>query len=158
MKTLALLVALVTGCATAEINPGYIKIIADSSISATVVDGGNAWQVIGFSAGTEDSSDTVITLTFQLVPELYNTSHCIDSGCYYGWTDIEARIVYMDAGLTGERLQHVAAHEIGHAIGLEHVPTADAVMHGVGNTWYTESTEADLKMACEVAGYCVTGQ
>jgi hypothetical protein len=147
-----LVLALSAGCAVADERPGYLRLTGD--VTDEVVAGASAWSEIGFTAGTEDQADTVRVVTIHRVANLYETPHCAETGCFWAYAEPATGDVYIDAGATGDRLVHLAAHEVGHVIGLVHVPTVDAVMHGYGTSWVIEPTGADLSMACDVAGYC----
>lgn len=67
-----------------------------------------------------------------------------------GLTSVSARRIWIKRGYPDETMRFVILHEVGHAMGLDHVSDPKAVMSKTGAP---EFTEADIE-ECRRAGAC----
>jgi hypothetical protein len=114
-------------------------IYSDSKYSSYIQKGMSSWNNIKSGVFRKDSASTV--------HDVYISDTVLAAGTNartFSNGTIQFNIELMDAK-SSARKQHIATHELGHALGIDHVPIEDDVMHKYDNT---TSTISGVDEAC----------
>lgn len=132
----------------------HVQVVTDNQV---ILDGVKAWEALGFRIDTAPSD---YEIRVEVVDNL--TDDDVGEDEVLGKIDPDTRTIYLNASLSGDRLQHVAAHEAGHilleAMHLESYIKPAWGYYGIMSwqpTWLLEPTEDDLALACYTIGVCV---
>lgn len=151
-----LVLSVLTSCAVGGKPYVHLQIEGDENFVAAVVKGANAWAALGYVAGTEPSLDgfeTVVNVRSASEEQLRVISD--GDGYLLGVTEPD-RINLLNT-LAGIKLQHTAAHEIGHALfGPNHLNVAayKGIMYYQA-TEFLSPTENDYELVCKESGDCL---
>lgn len=134
------ILALLLASACTDAIPSRVRLVTDQPTLELAL-GANAWHGAGLTAGY-DVGELDIPVVF--VPNLRNA----DGNKVNGTTDRDTLEIKIEARLRGVALQHVIAHEIGHAVfGVDHLEHGDGIMRATpGDVWIIEPSAADLEL------------
>lgn len=116
---------------------------ASTAQSASIDDAIALWRDVGVSSFARDGGDG-IAVVFKDAPQ-----------AFYGFYDDELAVVYVNERIDTEQARAVTlAHELGHALGLSHVPaTVRASVMNVGNVRLAPTAE-DVAELTSLWGAC----
>lgn len=127
------------------------------------LDGANAWAPLGFKVDYEHGAyartecgrrwyaSEVVDTECQITIGVVMVDNLVERRGTDALADREARAIYLDTRLDGDRLRIATAHEVGHII----LDAPDHTRTGImsGRTW--RMSDDDRELACRKIGICI---
>lgn len=132
--------------------PAHVRAIGDWSSAdlSTIRSGVTVWTQLGYSiVADEDQPWNADQRYFYLV----RTPGLTQWSGYLGQAFTDLGVAVIDSDVHGTRLYSVAAHEVGHLLGISHIATNQyGIMHPTATA--TKLTDEDRKAACAANEHC----